>query len=190
MKHGLPHGIIAACIAGLCACTPAPTAAPTQTVPAAAPIAGPATTSAVAPVTAAADATPPADEATPAAAEAVVRAYYAAINARDFAEAYAQWGDDGAASGQSLENFRNGYAGTRSIEATVGAATAAEGAAGSRFILVPVELLARQSDGGTRRYRGYFVLRAAMVDGASAQQRRWHLEAAEIQRLPDQSSNR
>ena len=126
MKHGLPHGIIAACIAGLCACTPAPTAAPTQTVPAAAPIAGPATTPAVAPVTAAADATPPADEATPAAAEAVVRAYYAAINARDFAEAYAQWGDDGAASGQSLENFRNGYAGTRSIEATVGAATAAE----------------------------------------------------------------
>ena len=57
-------------------------------------------------------------------------------------------------------------------------------------ILGPVELLARQSDDRTRRYRGYFVLRAAMVDGASAQQRRWHLQSAEIQRLPDQSSNR
>ena len=70
------------------------------------------------------------------------------------------------------------------------AATAAEGAAGSRFILVPVELQAAQKDGAARRYRGYFVLRAVVADGASAEQRRWRLHSAEIERLPDQSSKR
>lgn len=131
-----------------------------------------------------------ADTATPADAEAVVRDYYAAINARDFATAYAQWSDTGAASGQTPEDFRDGYANTTSVEASIGKATAEEGAAGSRFILVPVELRARQKDDSLRRYRGYFVLRAVMADGASAEQQRWRLYSAEIERLPDQSSKR
>jgi len=188
MKQRLVPAILAACLGGLCACAPPPaspvaepanTAAPDEPVPA--PATQPAADSAATP----ADAATLAEEATPTAAEAVVRAYYAAINARDFATAYAQWGDGGAASGQSLENFRNGYANTASVDARVGTATAEEGAAGSRFILVPVELKSSQSDGSTRSYRGFFVLRAVMADGASAEQRRWHLHSAEIQRLPD-----
>ena len=137
-----------------------------------------------------ADLAPLQDDASPAAAEAVVRAYYASINARDFATAYAQWSDDGKASGQDFGQFRDGYTNTVSVGAKVGAATAEEGAAGSRFFLVPVELQAAQKDGGTRRYRGYFVLRAVVADGASAEQRRWRLHSAEIERLPDQSSKR
>lgn len=190
MKNGLPFGIAAACIAGLCACTPSPSPTPAQTAPSAPHAAEPATTAPAKPVAAPAGATPPADEATPAAAEAVVRAYYAAINARDFATAYAQWSDGGAASGQSFEHFRNGYANTASVDAEVGTAADEEGAAGSRYIRVPMELRATQHDGSVRRYRGGFVLRAAMADGASAEQRRWHLYSADIQRLPDQSSNR
>lgn len=125
------------------------------------------------------------DPATPAAAEAVVRDYYAAINARDFAGAHAHWSDYGAASGQSLEAFAKGYTHTQSVEATVGKATAEEGAAGSRYILVPVALKSMQADGSTRAYRGFFTLRAVVADGAPAEQRRWHLAAAEMERLAD-----
>lgn len=182
MKNGLPFGVIAF-IAGLCACTPSPPPAPARTASTASPSA---TTAVPAkPAAAPAGATPATDEATPAAAEAVVRAYYAAIDARDFATAYAQWSDGGAASGQSFEHFRNGYANTASVEAEVGTATGEEGAAGSRYIHVPMELRATQHDGSVRHYRGGFVLRAVMADGASAEQRRWHLYSADIQRLPD-----
>lgn len=184
MKNGLPFGIIVASIAALCACTPSPPPAPAGTAPPASQAIESATKAPAEPATAPADATPPTDEATPAAAEAVVRAYYAAINARDFATAYAQWSDGGAASGQSFEHFRNGYANTASVEAGVGTATDEEGAAGSRYIRVPMELRATQHDGSVRHYRGGFVLRAVMADGASAEQRRWHLHSADIQRLP------
>lgn len=124
-------------------------------------------------------------EADPAAARQVVRDYYAAIDARDYATAYAMWSDGGAASGQSFEHFRNGYANTESVQATVGEALDEEGAAGSRYIQVPIELTARQRDGSGKRYRGRFTLRAVMADGASEEQRRWHLASADIQRIPD-----
>lgn len=129
----------------------------------------------------------PATPAMPSAADAetVVRDYYAAINARDFAAAYAHWDADGMASGQDFAHFRDGYAETEAVEAVVGEAYDLEGAAGSRYIRVPVELESRQRDGSERRYRGSFALRAAVADGASAEQRRWHLHSAEMRRLPD-----
>ena len=118
-------------------------------------------------------------------AESVVRDYYAAINARDFAAAYARWDADGLASGQDFPHFRDGYADTESVDAVIGKAYAMDGAAGSRYIRVPVDREARQRDGSERRYRGNFTLRAAVADGASAEQRRWHLHSAEMRRLPD-----
>lgn len=121
----------------------------------------------------------------PADAEAVVRDYYAAINARDFAAAYARWDADGMASGQDFPHFRDGYADTESVEAVIGEAFDMEGAAGSRYIRVPVELEAKQRDGSERHYRGTFTLRAAVADGATAEQRRWRLHSAEMRRLPD-----
>lgn len=133
----------------------------------------------------AADSTDRGAEASPAAARQVVRDYYAAIDARDFAKAYAMWSDDGAASGQSFEHFRDGYANTASVRATVGEPFNEEGAVGSRYIQVPMELVARQRDGGEKRYRGRFTLRAVMADGASETQRRWHLASADIQRTAD-----
>ncbi|NDK39206.1 hypothetical protein DT603_10170 [Pseudoxanthomonas gei] len=121
----------------------------------------------------------------PAEARQVVVDYYAAINARDYRKAYSLWSGEGAASRQSFENFSGGYANTESVEADVGEATGQEGAAGSRYIMVPVELQARQYNGALHSYRGRFALRAAVADGASEQQRRWHLDSAEMQRLTD-----
>lgn len=124
-------------------------------------------------------------EAHPAAAVQVVRDYYAALDARDYATAYAMWGNGGADSGQSFERFRDGYAGTASVRATVGEAMGEEGAAGSRYVQVPIEIAARQRDGGEKRYRGSFTLRAVMADGAREEQRRWHLQSADLQRTTD-----
>ncbi|MET0655772.1 MAG: hypothetical protein ABWY94_09415, partial [Pseudoxanthomonas sp.] len=117
--------------------------------------------------------------ATPAAARQVVIDYYAAIDAGEYAKAYALWSDKGAASGQTFEHFSGGYANTRSVQAVVGDPTDEEGAAGSRYIQVPVQLTARQRDGGERRYSGRFTLRAVVADGANEDQRRWHLASAE-----------
>ncbi|MEP6908359.1 MAG: hypothetical protein ABI858_10330, partial [Pseudoxanthomonas sp.] len=121
---------------------------------------------------------------TPADARQGVVNYYAAINARAYRKAYGAWSEEGAASGQSYEHFSGGYANTESVEATVGEAFDEEGAAGSRYITVPVELVAKQYNGTTRSYRGRFTLRAVMADGATEQQRRWHLASAEMQRMP------
>lgn len=125
----------------------------------------------------------PGDAATPAAARQVVVDYYAAIDAGDHAKAYALWSGNGAASGQNLEHFSGGYANTRSVRAVVGEPTDEEGAAGSRYIQVPVQLIALQRDGSERRYRGRFTLRAVVADGANQEQKRWHLASAELQRL-------
>ena len=118
-------------------------------------------------------------------ARQVVMDYYAALNAHDHKKAYALWGADGAASGQRFEHFSGGYANTESVEAEVGAATDESGAAGSRYISVPVELRAHQYNGVVRSYRGRFALRAVVAEGASEEQRRWHLDSAEMQRLAD-----
>jgi len=146
--------------------------------------------------TAAAMPTPPVDQSAtapslpesnaPSDAEArqVVVDYYTAINARDYQKAYSLWSEDGAASGQSFEHFSGGYANTESVVATVDEAVNEEGAAGSRYINVPVELQSRQYNGTTRTYKGRFTLRAVVADGATEAQRRWHLASAEMQRIP------
>ncbi|SEL77349.1 hypothetical protein SAMN05428989_2480 [Pseudoxanthomonas sp. GM95] len=119
--------------------------------------------------------------ATPEAAEDTVRRYYAAVDAKDYATAYALWGHNGQASRQTFEGFVNGYAKTTSAQATVGKAFNAEGAAGSRYIQVPVDLASTRSDGSTRHYRGNFTLKAVMADGATPEQRQWHLDSADLE---------
>lgn len=123
----------------------------------------------------------PAPDASPEAAEDAVRRYYAAINAKDYATAYALWGNNGAASRQTYEVFAHGYAKTTGVQAQVGKAFGAEGAAGSRYIQVPIDLAATQADGSSRHYRGNFTLRAVMADGATPQQRQWHLDSADLE---------
>lgn len=114
------------------------------------------------------------------AAASVIRDYYAAIAARDYARAYSHWGDGGAASGQSFEQFRAGFAETASVTADVGAPGRVEGAAGSRYVSVPVEVRATTTAGAAQCFRGTYTLRRAVVPGATAEQRRWHIASADI----------
>jgi len=116
-------------------------------------------------------------------AAAVVRRYYEAIGARDFRRAYGLWGDGGAASGQTFEAFEAGFAETAHGEAEVGEPGRVEGAAGSRYVEVPVALRAVTTAGEEQRFEGTYTLRRAVADGATAEQRRWHLYTADVARV-------
>lgn len=117
------------------------------------------------------------------AAADVVRRYYAAVNARDYATAWAQWGDDGR-PGQTYATFERGFAHTRATRVTVGDLPPAEGAAGSIYQTVPVTVEATTDTGARQRFAGdYVVRRVNDVDGASAAQVRWHLESATLRAI-------
>lgn len=126
-----------------------------------------------------ADIAPPSPEA----AVAAIRSYYTAINALDYASAYALWSDGGRASGQTPEQFAAGFAQTSTVMVDIGAPGPIDAAAGSRYIEVPVSLRAQQADGSIRRYEGRYVLRAAVVDGASQAQRAWHIASADLREV-------
>ena len=124
-------------------------------------------------------------EKAPAAARDVVRRYYAAIDRRDYGTAHALWADDGRASGQSAAAFANGFAKTARTRVSAGAPGRPEGAAGSLFVEVPVEVDATLDDGTRQRFVGRYVLkRANAVPGASAEQLRWRIARASLEPVP------
>lgn len=122
-------------------------------------------------------------EPTAADAVALVRDYYAAINARDYARAYALWSDGGQASGQTPQQFADGFAGTQAVSAEIGAPNRQDAGAGQRYIEVPVALRATQADGSVRRFAGSYVLHRTVVDGASAEQRSWRIRSADLREV-------
>jgi hypothetical protein len=120
------------------------------------------------------------DSTSPAAAADVVRRYYEAINAGEFRRAYELWGDSGKASGQTYQEFAAGFAQTASVEVEVGTPGRVEGAAGSRFVEVPVVIRAVLKNGAHQRFQGSYTLQRVVVEGASPAERRWHLFSAKI----------
>lgn len=127
------------------------------------------------------DSTSP-DPNSPAAAADVIRRYYAAIDAGEFRRAYELWGDSGKASGQTYQKFAAGFAETASVEVQVGAPGRVEGAAGSRFVDVPVVIRAVLKNGEQQRFQGHYTLQRVVVEGASPAERRWHIYSADIAR--------
>ncbi len=123
-----------------------------------------------------ADATDPsATQAEPGAeaAVAVLRDYHAAINARDFARAYALWRQ----SPQTPAQFADGYAGTTGVNVEIGVPGPVDAAAGQRFIEIPVRLDATQADGRIDRYEGRYLLHRSVVEGGNPD---WRIERATL----------
>ena len=115
-----------------------------------------------------------------AAAAAVVERYYSALNARDYGTAWQQWGDNGPPN-QTLDKFQSGFAHTRSTHVTIGRLEPGDAGAGSIYQPVPVTVDATLKDGTRQRFRGTYVLRRVNdIDGASADQRRWHIDSAQL----------
>ena len=115
-----------------------------------------------------------------AAAADVIRGYYDAIDARDYARAYGLWSDSGRASGQTLESFAAGFEGTASTGVEIGAPGRIEGAAGSRYVEIPVVIRATTTSGVQQRFAGSYTLRRSVVDGATAEQRAWRIHSASV----------
>jgi hypothetical protein len=119
----------------------------------------------------------------PAAAAVVVQRYYSAINARDYATAWSQWGDDGR-PGQTLAAFTSGFAHTRGVRVTIAPLTPGDAGMGSIYQPVSVTVDATLDTGAHQRFRGSYVIRRVNdVDGASAAQLRWHISSAKLTRI-------
>lgn len=103
--------------------------------------------------------------------------YFAAIDAGDYETAYAFWGDGGASSGQSFEEFAAGFEDTESFAVELGEASEVEPAAGSRFIEIPVQITATLTSGDEQQFEGSYSLRRAVVEGGV---RAWHLYSADV----------
>ncbi|HJR66176.1 MAG TPA: hypothetical protein VJ802_07080 [Gemmatimonadaceae bacterium] len=122
-----------------------------------------------------------ADSTTGAAAADVLRRFYAAINARDFAAAYALR-EDGATPRRTLDQFAAGFAEIVRSDIEIGRPGRIEGAAGSRYVKVPVVVRATTSSGEEQRFEGTYTLRRSVVDGTSGEARGWRIYDAELVR--------
>lgn len=114
------------------------------------------------------------------AAADIIRQYYAAIDARTYRRAYEFWSGKGEASKKTFEQFRDGFANTRSTSVDIGEPGDVEGAAGSRYITFSVTVHATTKDGKEQNFKGEYVLRRSVVDGATAEQRAWRIYSAKI----------
>jgi hypothetical protein len=112
----------------------------------------------------------------------VIRAYYNAIAERNYRGAYRLWSNQGEGSGQRFEEFQRGYWQTRSVDVTIGTPGRVEGAAGSRYVDIPVTLRATMKDGSVEHYSGHYTLRRSVVTGATADQQAWRIYSAAITR--------
>jgi hypothetical protein len=93
-------------------------------------------------------------------AVATVREYHAAINAGALGRAYALWADGGRASGQSPQEFADGFAEVESLSVAIAPPTQADTA----LARVPVTLTLRRRDGSERRLAGHYTLRRDALD--------------------------
>lgn len=105
----------------------------------------------------------------------IVIRYYEAIGQRDYAAAYALWSGSGQASGKTLAQFGAGFANTASTFVRVTGPVRLEGAAGSVYAIVPVEVRAQLKSGERQRFSGSYVLRRNNTGTGSAESQRWHI---------------
>jgi hypothetical protein len=126
----------------------------------------------------------PPDSESAEAAAAVLRDYFRAIDERQHARAYHLWEGSGAASGQTLDQFRLGFDKTAVVQAEVGPPGRIEGAAGSRYVEIPVTVRAVTTSGVTQCFRGTYVLRRSVVPGATEEQRHWRIDTAKVGSRP------
>lgn len=110
----------------------------------------------------------------------VIQSYYDAINRHDYEQAYRSWRGKGSASHQTFEAFKKGFANTASTQVKIGELGPGGGAAGSQYIRVPVTVTATTQNQEVQHFKGTYILRRSLVDGASADERSWHIYSAKL----------
>jgi hypothetical protein len=115
-------------------------------------------------------------ETSPQGAATVLETYFALIEARRYADAWELWSDEGRASGRSVAEFAAQFDRYREYHANIGAPGTVEGAAGSLYVEVPVQIYGRLADGTPFNAAGPATLRRVNdVPGSTAAERRWHI---------------
>lgn len=103
----------------------------------------------------------------------VVQTYYALIGEKKYADAWALWQGD---SGMSADEFAASFDAFSQYDAQIGAPGEMEGAAGSSYVDVPVQIYGRTKAGVPFHKLGTVTLRRVNdVDGSTEAQRRWHI---------------
>jgi len=108
-------------------------------------------------------------------AAATVRAYLAALTQRDFGQASALWEPGADAAAVDPASFARAHGDTTVLEFEVGAPGRVEGAAGSRYVVVPVVMRGSARDRPPLLLHGQVTLRRSVVDGATEAARRWRI---------------
>jgi hypothetical protein len=133
---------------------------------------------------------PPASNGTPGGAEhsapdELLRAYYDAINGKDYARAYGYWENPPTTS---FDEFVQGYGDTASVALTLGPVTS-EGAVGSRYARLPTVLVATHTDGRRETFAGCYIARQTNADvDPSPRGGKWFLYSATINSSPSDTS--
>lgn len=114
----------------------------------------------------------------------VVQSYYALIGEGKYREAFAL--RDGSAAGpKTAEAFAADFARYSEYHANVGGPSAIDAGAGQRNVTVPVQVYARLKQGKAPVYQiGAVTLHRTDVDGASAEQRTWHIRTVALKAAP------
>ena len=108
----------------------------------------------------------------------VVQTYYALLEQGKYREAWRLWSDGGKASGMGAEAFAASFAEYAEYHANIGAPGRIEGAAGSLYVTVPVQVYGRLKSGEPFNRKGAVTLRRVNdVPGSTEDQRRWHIAA-------------
>ncbi len=115
----------------------------------------------------------------PQGAAQVVQGYYGLLEERRFDDAQDLWNEQSAIGAQDDELFARRFRGFSEIHANVGAPGQVEGAAGSLYVVVPVQVYGRIAISGKPWYtlRQVTLRRVNDVPGSSKADRRWHIES-------------
>lgn len=116
---------------------------------------------------------------------AVLEDYFAALNRGDYVGAYEYWVNGGGGSGRGLEEFTRQFAQTTSVHAQIGELGRIEGAAGSRYVRVPVTVHTGTTTGEHRQLEGAVTLRRSLVPGATEAQRSWRIYSTDLDFLAE-----
>ena len=104
----------------------------------------------------------------------ILQTYYALIEQGDYDAAYALRSP--SADGPSAAEFAASFERYAEYHAQIGAPSNIEGAAGSLYVEVPVQIYGRLKDGKPFSSAGTVTLRRSNdVPGSTAEQRRWHI---------------
>ena len=111
----------------------------------------------------------------------VLQTYYALMADKKYGEAWNLWAAGSETRQQSAADFARSYDAFATYNANIGAPGKLEGAAGSVFVKVPVQVYARRRDGMSVNLVGSATLRRSNgVPGATKEQLAWRIQSIDV----------